>query len=155
MLFFLLRILFFVQISAFALSFWNQPELSPERKREIICTEFAKKYHYPDFQMHPYAEKILAIAKEIIVFSDSRDQDKIILSHGEDLAFLTDPKHYIHKHVLTATFRHNNDIRLTYDSIQDDFLFHTKESVKEKRILAENDATILFELDSFACGKRK
>lgn len=141
-------------LSLFVNLVFCQPKSVSDQK-ELILEEFSKKLLDPQYEMGLTSEKSFQAAKKIILFPKDLDQEKIILSHPEDIFFLTSSPHFIHKHVLVCTFYHNNDIRLTYDPIKDDFFFHTKESVKEMRALAEADPNLVYELDYYALRHKK
>lgn len=123
--------------------------------RDLILKEFAKKKIDRSYELTGFAKKAFDIAKQIILFPPGFNAETVILSHPEDIYFLTSSPHFISRHVLVCTFLHENDVRLVYDPSNDDFFFHTRESVRLKRSLAEKDPTIVYELDYFALRKKK
>jgi hypothetical protein len=126
-----------------------------DEEREFLIEEFSKKMHDASYELTGTAKKSFEAAKKIIVFPKGVDEERIILTHPEDIHFLTSNPHFIHKHVLVCTFSHNNDIRLVYDKLKDDFFFHTKDSVRKKRLLAEKDQDLVYELDYFALRHKR
>jgi len=138
----------------FATGFCYKDEIPDSKKREFVVREFIKKRQDPSYKINKLASKSFDAAKKIILFPKGVDQDKIIFSHGKDIAFLTTFPHFIHKHVLVSTFWHDNDIRIKYDPDKDDFFFHTGDSVKEKREKEEKDPNLLYDLDWFALHEK-
>ncbi len=126
-----------------------------DNKKDEVIEEFQNKLLNNNHELSLAAKKSFEAAKKIIIFPKSVDMEKVILKHAEDIYFLTSNPHFIHKHVLVTTFKHDNDIRLVYNKKKDDFFFHTKESVKEKRLLAEKDPDLVYELDYFALRPKK
>jgi len=142
-------------IGVFASSPCGKDDIPDSKKQEYVIREFAKKRHDSSYKMNKLAMKSFNVAKTIILFPEGVDQEKVLIDHGKDIAFLTTPPHYFHKHVLVSTNWHDNDIRLTYDPDKDDFIFHTGESVREKRKKAENDPNLMYDLDFFALHEKE
>jgi hypothetical protein len=126
-----------------------------DNKKEEVILEFGIKLLDKNHELSSAAKKSFEAARKIIIFPENIDIEKVILSHAEDVYFLTSNPHFIHKHVLICTYRHDNDIRLAYDENKNDFFFHTKESVREKRLLADKDPDLVYELDYFALRTKR
>lgn len=140
------RLLIFIFFTFFSFAISN---------RDLIIDEFANKRIDANYELSAVAKKAFDLAKQIILFPQGTDPQKVILSHPEDIHFLTSTPHFIHRHILVCTFLHDNDIRLKYDPTNDDFFFHTKDSVRLKRKMAQEDPSIVYELDYFALRQKK
>lgn len=145
---------FFVLTLFFALCGFADFKSFSERKA-LVLTDFEKKLTSCEHEFFPFSKKSFEYSRQIIIFPDGVDFEKVILSHAEDIFFLTNAPHFIHKHVLVCTFLHGNDIRIKYDPVLDDFFFHSGESVRQMRLLSESDPLLVFDLDYFALWHKR
>ena len=116
---------------------------------DSIKIEFCKKLNNPSYELNSTAKRCYNYAKKITVFDNEDEIDEIILNHPEDYDFLTSAPHFIHKHIIVSLNEHNHDLRIRFDKERQDLIFHTNESVSEKRQAVMMNPDIVYNLDFF------